>query len=533
MATISPSNDPLLSALHQGLPSVLPAFLSKQRWFGGKARTVVSVTVSDIFVFRLNPLCAYLVMARVEYASGPAGTYAIPLIQTSQAKSLLSLPTQDSREEIFLSDALTDDQFLDNLLSTIEAGATLPGTKGEIRAVGTSALGPLMGPGRLRPSLMHAEQSNSSVVYGNRLVLKIFRRLEQGLNPDLEIGSFLTQKTSFQNVPPLAGYLEYRDVHGASSSLGILQGYIANQGDAWQFTLQCLANYYAEVPAPESLALEEETRGSLLEQSQHEIPDSARQRIGSYLESAGLLGRRTAELHVALASDAEDRDFKPEALSEQSMRFSIDSATQLLEANFGLLQRMKNEMPAHVQDEAAAVLALQEQARHRLQLSARLKNSAVVTRIHGDYHLGQVLFTGDDFVIIDFEGEPARPLEERRRKRSPLQDVAGMLRSFHYAAYAPLLQQADAAQAPHGQIQRFGSWARFWQRWVSTAFLKSYFEVANQSIFIPRDQDDLARLLDFYLLDKAIYELGYELNNRPSWVRIPLDGISQLLQPSV
>src|ERR1700687_5745580 len=154
----------------------------------------------------------------------------------------------------------------------------------------------------------------------------------------------------------------------------------------------------------------------------------------------------------------------------------------------------------------------------------------MVTRIHGDYHLGQVLFTGSDFVIIDFEGEPARPLEERRKKRSPLQDVAGMLRSFHYAAYAPLLQQENGKRSPQEELQSLGHWAQYWQKWVSVTFLKTYLEVSRNSNFIPKDREDLASLLDLYLLDKAVYELGYELNNRPSWVRIPLDGILQLLQ---
>jgi maltose alpha-D-glucosyltransferase/alpha-amylase len=189
-------------------------------------------------------------------------------------------------------------------------------------------------------------------------------------------------------------------------------------------------------------------------------------------------------------------------------------------------------MPEHSRQDADSVLNLEDVARRRFYLLAGLNISATVTRIHGDYHLGQVLFTGSDFVIIDFEGEPARPLEERRKKRSPLQDVAGMLRSFHYAAYAPLLQQSGKSLTPE-QLQVLGRYAQYWQKWVSAAFLKTYFEVSGNSNFIPRDREELALLLDLYLLDKAVYELGYELNNRPSWVRIPLDGIAQLLQSAI
>jgi maltose alpha-D-glucosyltransferase/alpha-amylase len=155
----------------------------------------------------------------------------------------------------------------------------------------------------------------------------------------------------------------------------------------------------------------------------------------------------------------------------------------------------------------------------------------MLTRIHGDYHLGQVLYTGNDFVIIDFEGEPARSLEERRKKRSPLQDVAGMLRSFHYAAYAPLLQQADAHKTIDEKLQALGNWGHYWQKWVSAAFLKAYLDLVGNCPIIPGRRDELALMLDAYVLDKAIYELGYELNNRPSWLRIPLGGIAQLFQP--
>jgi len=180
-------------------------------------------------------------------------------------------------------------------------------------------------------------------------------------------------------------------------------------------------------------------------------------------------------------------------------------------------------MPAHLWKEAGEVLNLEDKMRQRLQLFGARKFSLMLTRIHGDYHLGQVLSTGNDFVIIDFEGEPARSLQLRRRKRSPLQDVAGMLRSFHYAAYVPLQGASDAA------LQSLRLWAAYWQKWVSATFLKRYLEISQGAQFIPQSREDLALFLDTYLLDKAVYELGYELNNRPTWVRIPLEGISQLL----
>jgi maltose alpha-D-glucosyltransferase/alpha-amylase len=539
MPTSSSPEDLFLAAVKGSLPSALPEFLVKQRWFGGKARTISSVEVSDIIPFHPGSLRSYFILTHINYTSGPAETYDIPLVPVLDGSAPLnssSLKIQPASfpEAIVLKDALMDENFLAHLLDAITNGVLLHGTRGHVRAVSTTALQSLWQPsqGPLAPSVMHAEQSNTSVVYEKRLVLKIFRRLEEGINPDLEIGSFLTGRTSFRNVPPLAGTLEYLGEGEKRTALGMMQGYVANQGDAWQFTLKALAEYYARASKSGSL-LSDVPRAPLLKLSDQALPDEATERIGAYLDAAALLGRRTAELHLALASDAEDPDFAPQLFSEIDLKAFANSALRLLTANFELLRRLKDGMPDRTRLDANAVLKLEEVVRRRFQLLTGLNISSTVTRIHGDYHLGQVLFTGSDFVIIDFEGEPARPLEERRKKRSPLQDVAGMLRSFHYAAYAPLLQQQSGEGLTPEQLQVLGHYAQYWQKWVSTAFLKTYLDVSGNSNFIPQDREELALLLDSYLLDKAVYELGYELNNRPSWVRIPLDGISQLLQSAV
>lgn len=537
MPTSSLPEDSLLAALKRGLPSVLPKFLAKQRWFGGKARTIRSVQLSDVVPFYCGTLHSYLTLAQVKYAGGAVETYDIPLVRVSDVlaqpgtSSLMTVRPEGFPEEIVLKDALTDDQFLTCLLDAMSKGMSLRGGRGWVRAASTPALQALWQPseGSLTSSLMHAEQSNSSVVYEKRLVLKMFRRLENGLNPDLEIGSFLTGKTSFRNVPPLAGYLEYGTDGGTNSALGMLQAYVVNQGDAWQLTLEALAEYYERAPGWGDPGTCEIPQASILSLCGQSIPDEARRRLSSYLDSAALLGRRTAELHLALASAPQDPDFAPQPFSEADCQAFASSAVQLLTANFELLRRLKDGMPGQTRLEADTVLKLEDTARRRFQLLTGMKSSALVTRIHGDYHLGQVLFTGSDFVIIDFEGEPARPLEERRKKRSPLQDVAGMLRSFHYAAYAPLLQ-LETQRSPRAELQALGNWAQYWQRWISATFLKKYLDVCGDAIFIPKGRQELALLLDLYLMDKAVYELGYELNNRPTWVRIPLDGLSQLLQ---
>ena len=533
MATSSVPEKSFLAGLHNSLPQILPQFLMNRRWFGGKARVIHSVELADVVPFCLNTLRSYFILANVRYAGGHAETYDIPLVRRSDKLSRRNAePASELRlgPDIVLDDALSDERFLTSLLDAMAEGLSFRGAKGEVRAVSKSALRSLWQPsqGPLTPSLMKAEQSNSSVQYDQRLVLKLFRRVEEGLNPDLEIGSFLTERSAFRNVPPLAGYLEYVNAEGGRTSLGVLQGYVANQGDAWQFTLKALAEYYGKVQQVGSLAAGELPRVPILVLAGQAIPEGAKRRIGSYLDSARLLGRRTAELHIALASGRQDPDFTPELFSEAEQQAFVNSALDLLTSNFNLLRRRKDGMTDRIQRKADRVLNLEDEARQRFQLIGRAKISAMRTRIHGDYHLGQVLFTGSDFVIIDFEGEPARSLEERRKKRSLLQDVAGMLRSFHYAAYAPLLQ-ADVKDTPDDKLRALGDWGHYWQKWVSATFLKAYLDLAGSSSFIPTSREELALLLDAYLLDKAIYELGYELNNRPSWLRIPLEGISQLL----
>jgi len=260
-----------------------------------------------------------------------------------------------------------------------------------------------------------------------------------------------------------------------------------------------------------------------------EPPALAQETIGPYLVSAQLLGRRTAELHVALASAPNDPEFAPEPFSliyQNSLYHAMRSfATQTLQ----LLREQLKELPEELRENAQQVLDSEESIMKRFQLLRNRKISAARIRCHGDYHLGQVLYTGKDFVIIDFEGEPARSLSERRIKRSPLRDVAGMIRSFHYAAHSALLHQSSLALKPE-DLPALEHWAQFWYVWASSSFLMSYLNGIEQVQLLPDDPEQLRILLDAYLLEKAVYEIGYELNNRPDWLKVTLQGILQLLK---
>jgi len=252
--------------------------------------------------------------------------------------------------------------------------------------------------------------------------------------------------------------------------------------------------------------------------------------IGTYLEAARLLGQRTAELHLGLASDTKTPSFAPEPFSLLYQRSVYQSMRNLAGQVLERLRKRATDLPPGVKDEARRVLDLKSIIMGRYQSLLGRKINAIRTRVHGDYHLGQVLYTGKDFVIIDFEGEPARPLSERLIKRSPLHDVAGMLRSFSYAAYCGLFAQVDRGIVRPEDVPSIEPWVTLWIQWVSSAFLKAYLEVSSHGSFLPTEKEELKVLLEAYLLDKSMYELAYELNNRPDWVRVPLKGILELLR---
>jgi trehalose synthase-fused probable maltokinase len=518
----------MASTLQTALASQLPGYLLKQRWFGGKARKIASVDIIDTLPIPVGGGNAYIFVAVVHYDDGADEFYAIPLVRSESAGAEgLKVPSPDGGS-IMLADGLKNATFSTALAELIEKGTAIAGENGELRGLKTTAYSRLASEpvAGLAPKPVGGEQSNTSIIYGNRLILKFFRRIQEGINPDLEIGQFLTEKTSLKGVPPLAGTLEYQARDGRSMSQGMLQQFIPNQGDAWGFTLKSLANYYDEVRKV-TAAGGRAASGVLTPGKQVEgVPDTAKSSVETYLAAAELLGQRTAEMHLALASDASDPAFAPEPFTMDSQQALEQSVNRLLVRVFSLLRDKVKYLPTEWREKAVRLAERESEIAARFNAALREPIRAMRTRIHGDYHLGQVLRTETDFVIIDFEGEPARSIEERRVKRSPLQDVAGMLRSFHYAAFAPLLGEDRAAG---DDVARMGVLAEAWNSWVADRYLAKYFATAKGASNLPATQAEIQTVLELHLLEKAIYELGYELNNRPTWVGIPLQGIGKLL----
>jgi maltose alpha-D-glucosyltransferase/alpha-amylase len=299
---------------------------------------------------------------------------------------------------------------------------------------------------------------------------------------------------------------------------------VAHEADAWTYTLDCLRSFFERVRT--GLEVEPPRAGSLLELAAQEPPPAALEAMRGYLESARLLGRRTSELHRALGAGSSNPSFAPEALSP-AYRRSLHRSFQALTARvFWQLRKRARALPPAIASRADAVLPREVEILRRFRSIRDEARFGRRIRCHGDYHLGQVLYTGDDFVIIDFEGEPARPLRERREKHSPLKDVAGMLRSFHYAAYAAL------AAEPAPDLPRLEPAARAFRLWSSAAFLRAYLEAARSSHLLPPSRAALSLLLDLLILEKAIYEMGYEINHRPAWLGIPARAVLDSLGPA-
>jgi maltose alpha-D-glucosyltransferase/alpha-amylase len=524
------------------LEGLLLDVLPTRRWFGGKARTLRTVEIVEVIAVGDDAVIAVgddavIALLRVDYVDAEAELYALPLaFLPSRRAEDATLATAVARLESgapegsgVLYDPLGEPAFSGALLAAIERGERFRGQQGELVAAPSPVLPELRGEGDLEPAPLRAEQSNTSVRYGDRLVLKMFRKVEPGINPDLEIGRFLTERTDFRHIPRVAGSLDLRQRAGEPVTLGILQELIPNEGDAWSYTLDALGRYFDRVltswlSTPAAIPAE-----PLIDLAEREMSADDFERLGVYVAQARLLAERTAELHVALAS-GRGKDFEPEPFSELYQRSLYDSLRSLTKKNLRFLRQRLARLPEAVRGEAEWVLGAEERILERFRRLTGRKLAAERIRTHGDYHLGQVLFTGRDFVILDFEGEPSRSLSERRLKRSPFRDVAGMLRSFQYAAYVKLFEEVAAGVVSPQAVLDLEGWALYWERWVSAAFLQAYLRRVHGADLLPASRDERAVLLDSYLLEKAIYEMGYELNNRPDWLRIPLRGMRQILE---
>jgi maltose alpha-D-glucosyltransferase/alpha-amylase len=491
-----------------------------QRWFRDKGRVVRQVRIVD--AGPVGPVSGrpWLAVARVEFTEGPATMYALPLTVGDGGTGEPLGSVEAGGRALVVRDALADPTACRALLGCFARGGGAALAVGRLRFTRPAATPAVAALTRAPSSIrrLEGEQSNTCVVFGEALILKVFRRMEPGINPDAEVTGVLTTHTAFRHLPHLFGALDYVGPDGTSAAVAILQRFVPNRGDGWTAALGHLERLFHRVA----------DRGAPPPDGTTAVAEVASGLDDGFVASLRSLGEVTAELHAALASVVDDPAFAPEPIGPADTRTWQAALVALGRRALAALDGRLAGLPGEVRSRAVSVLARSAALDRAADALGGLAGSgAAKIRIHGDYHLGQTLRTPDDYVVFDFEGEPARPLPDRRTKQCPLRDVAGMLRSFDYAAWTA----GAAAGGPGGPPATAEAWARAWRRLAEETFLDGYRTTIDRlaPALLPRTPTVTAKVLGIFELEKALYELDYELDNRPGWVEIPLAGLDRLL----
>ena len=509
-------SDRLRSQLEREL---LPAFVAKRRWYAAKGEAVRQAEIADQVEWKPGDRSWLVAAVRVASADGDEQPYFLPLtiaFEDADERLLRSLsPVAISRVRQhssvgILADAFSDEGFVRAVLQAVRDGITVKTARGTLRFNPTDAFTRLAGTdfANLPVSLAGAASSNTIIAVGDRLFVKGYRRLQAGTNPELEIGRYLTDVVHFEHSVPIAGSVDYLAEDGRTATLMLVQGYVTNQGDAWDYTLNYLGHYFEELARGAATATGVDVHNG-------------------YVTLMNTLGTRTAELHAAFARSTGDPMFDPVALTEADVASWVQSVRKEATVTIDLLAKQRDALAEPLRADADRLLAQRERLLARIGAHAKDRSTGAKTRLHGDYHLGQVLVTQNDFAIIDFEGEPSRKIAERAQKHSALKDVAGMLRSFDYALHAAasafLAGRPDARDA----VAQGG---RQWRQLATAAFLDGYDGTAARSQGLASARAEERRLLELFMLEKGVYELRYELGNRPEWVAIPIAGLVEMLE---
>lgn len=518
--------------------ALLPPYYKSVRWFGGKARNIIRVRVLDTVPVAGMDNTAF-VITEVHYASGENERYQIPVTFVPLEKGDLTDEAFQrhaiARVELgdmqgYLVDAALDEAFRAHLLDLILHKEKWPGSAGKIAAETGRMLEScytMHEDGNAPAShLMGLEQSNTSIRYGEQLCLKLYRKIDSGTAPEIEIARVLTDQTNYRNIPVYLGSFDYAKSYRERYSLGILQNFIPNESDGWQLSLDHVLRYYEAVLSRQAQGIEAPALPAL--SSAHEMPETMHQLVGEfYLEMVGKLAERTAEMHSALASIDSDPLFTPEPFTTLYQRSIYQAMTDQVKRSMIFLRETHASLSRSARSLTDELLEREAEIIEKFEPIRQEKIDTIKIRIHGDYHLGQVLYTGNDFVILDFEGEPARSLSERKIKRSVYRDLAGMMRSFDYAAFNVLMQNQTIRPEDRKTL---APWAELWSYHVGQHFINVYTKHTEGKGLIPQEPRQRELLLRSYLMNKAIYELNYELNNRPEWLPIPVNGILRLLR---
>lgn len=520
---------------------ILPGYVENCLWFRGKSRKLRQVRVLESIPLEGRSAIFHLLMIEVAYREGQPDVYLLPLsfapgdrstfVRENYPQSVIAR-LKVNNEEGVLYDGVYDELLRKSLLEFIARRKRIKTKRGELVAEVGKQFGSMLEEDGFpsTSAVFRDRQSNSSILFGSTFYLKLYRRLEEGLNPDAEMARIMTERLDFPHVPPFAGTIEYRRRKFQPVVIGLLQDYIVNEGDGWRYALHAAEHYFERILMTRGkLPALPESFSSLFDIRTGEIPGPMQDSIGGlFLEMIDRLGERTAGMHGALSTLENDPDFAPEPFSRLYQRSLQQSMRNLTRRVFRTLAGDIEVYPADVRRAAAEILMGEKEILERMKSILGRKIPAKKMRIHGDYGLEQVLYSGKDFFVIDFEGRSTHSIGERRLKRSPLRDVAGMLSSFHYAAYHSLFVRSSMRPE---DILMLEPWADLWYRCVGGVFLESYTAHGGALAgILPRARDEVHLLLELFLLEKAVSQLGYELAHRPDWVIIPIKGIQYLLR---
>ncbi len=521
------------TSLRKELAKRLRSWVSERRWFRGKGVRQKGGSLDDVLVQSQRGDHALFTFT-IEFAEAQPQTYLIPValcsqgeleqVEAEQSHAIIAY-LEGSEQRWAVVDSVATAVGAESILSLILSGS---GAKGQGKTLGAPqpSLKAMVQVGLPHPKAAHFEQTNSTLLFGDQLLVKIYRQVEYGTNSELEIGEFLTNKVKGTSVPRVLGGLSYRAANGDDKAvIALVQEFVANQGTAWELSLDRVGSFFDAILTRTDLVCPAPYQLSRVAASAQAPSELGWDLIGSFLSLAKTLGQRTAEVHVALSSRKDRQSFAPEAFSTMHQQSIFQWTRGLLVRTFDALGRKTRQLPASVSGEVRELVKRQSEIEKLLRRVTRTKLDAQRIRCHGDLHLGQVLFTGDDFVLIDFEGEPARPLNERSYKRSPLRDVMGMNRSFNYVTESSL----RSGRYRERDIELLRPWAGFWEDQVSRQYLAGYLEVARGRSFLPKTDEQIELLLSFFGIEKAVYEIGYEMNNRPDWLEIPVRGLTRIL----
>ena len=515
---------------------ILQNYIKRCRWFGSKAKVIKSVHIKENISLGDKELFANWLILDFQYNEGLSEMYQLPLVwvKTPDEESLKQIDRKGmiarlniGEEEGLLIDGIFDENFRNMLFRHLMKGQKIKNGSDHL-GFQTISKSTLKGESKVTSKILSAEQSNSSLIYNGKFFMKLYRKVDNTINPDLEITRFLTEKAQFASVPNFIGEISLHHKDQSRTVLAMMQEAVPNQGDAWEYTKDALQRYFERVLTLPKSEKKPDIEGRLTQAlSFDDIPEDLQELFGGvFPERMYLLGKRTGEMHQALTSHPDEKDFEQEAFSLHYQRSLYSSLQSLTRASFQSLKQNLKNLPDSAREEAGEILKCKDKVLTIFKRIFSHKIDTMKIRNHGDYHLGQVLWTGRDFMIIDFEGEPAKPYSERRLKRSPLRDVAGMIRSFHYAVYSTVMQDQFNSQRQENDLLE---WADLWYHHISRFYLQGYFDQVKGASFIPKDEGDLRILMETYILEKAVYELNYELNNRPDWVLIPIRGIQSII----